>query len=52
MFASFLAPGKGIGVDMTDNGQYSGTLFFMGENEEILKKPMYAFCLRLCTILP
>ena len=22
MFASFLAPGKGMGVDMTDNGQY------------------------------
>ena len=37
MFASFLDPGKGIGADMTDNGQYSGTIFFMGENEEVLK---------------
>lgn len=37
MFQSFLHGAGGIAVNMTDNGQYSGTIFFEGLSEDLLK---------------
>ena len=38
MFKESESSQKGIAVLMSDNGQYSGTIFFMGVDEEILKR--------------